>query len=124
MVDSQESKVTIKTAIALSKMLEEAKAKGSSHSRIANNPDHIINSIGKIALETGLRKNTVSDIFNARKATKITTLVLILEALNKTIADFGKFFEKVTDSEIQKFKERSNLKKPAAAVKKKISKNN
>ena len=122
MVDSQDSSVIIRSAIALTKILEEAKAKGSSHSRIANNPDHIINSIGKIALETGLRKNTVSDIFNGKKATKITTLVLILDALNKTIVDFGKYFEKVTDSDIQKFKERSNLKKPASLAKKKIKK--
>lgn len=122
MVDAQDSKITLKTAIALSKILEEAKAKGSSHSRIANNPDHLINSIGKIALETGLRKNTVSDIFNANKATKITTLVLILEALNKTIVDFGKYFEKVTDSDIQKFKEQSSLKKSTVGTKKKSKK--
>lgn len=108
MVDPQEIKVVLKTAVALSKMLDEAKSKGSSHSRIANNPDHLINSIGKIALETGLRKNTVSDIINAKKATKITTLVLILSALGRTLIDFGKYFEKITDSDIQKFKEQKN----------------
>jgi transcriptional regulator with XRE-family HTH domain len=122
MVDTQESNALYKTAIALSRLLDEAKAKGSSHSRIVNNPDHIINSIGKISLETGLRKNTISDIINAKKAPKITTLVLILDALGKSIIDFGKQYEKLTDSDIQKFKERSNLKKPVAAAKKKSKK--
>lgn len=109
MVEAQDSLITIKTAIVLKGMLEEAKKKGSSHSRISNNPNHVINSIGKIALETGLRKNTVSDLVNAKKATKLTTLVSILKALDKTLIDFSKQFEKITDSDIQKFKEQHKL---------------
>lgn len=108
MVEAQDSIIKIKTAIVLTGMLNEAKKKGSSHSRIANNPDHIINSIGKIALETGLRKNTVSDLLNGKKTTKLTTLLSILIALDKTLIDFGKHFEKITDSDIQKFKELNN----------------
>ncbi|WP_438946953.1 helix-turn-helix domain-containing protein [Sediminibacterium sp.] len=109
MVDTPQSIIITKTAIVLNSMLDEAKKKGSSHSRISNNPNHIINSIGKIALETGLRKNTVSDLLNGKKGTKLTTLIPILMALDKTIADFGKLFEKITDSDIQSFKEQHKL---------------
>lgn len=105
MVEAQDSIIKIKTAIVLTGMLNEAKKKGSSHSRIANNPDHIINSIGKISLESGLRKNTISDLLNGKKATKLTTLLLVLTALDKTLVDFSRHFEKISDSDIQKFKE-------------------
>ncbi len=105
MIETQDSIIIIKTSIVLSSMLDEAKKKGSSHSRIANNPNHVINSIGKIALETGLRKNTVSDLVNGKKATKLTTLLSVLTALDKSLIDFAKHFDKITDSDIQKFKE-------------------
>jgi transcriptional regulator with XRE-family HTH domain len=118
MVDTPESIIITKTAIVLNSMLDEAKKKGSSHSRISNNPNHIINSIGKIALETGLRKNTVSDLLNGKKGTKLTTLIPILMALDKTIADFGKLFEKITDSDIQSFKEQHSLVKSSFRSKK------
>ena len=109
MVEAQDSIIKIKTAIVLTGMLHEAKKRGSSHSRIANNPDYIINSIGKISLETGLRKNTISDLLNGKKATKLTTLLPILTALDKTLIDFGKHFEKISDSDIQSFKEQHKL---------------
>ena len=120
MIEAQDSLITIKTAIVLKSMLDEAKKRGSSHSRISNNPNHIINSIGKIALETGLRKNTVSDLVNGKKATKLTTLISILNALGKTLIDFSKHFEKITDSDIQNFKEQHKLLEPSkkASIKK------
>ncbi len=110
MVDNQETLVLVRTAIVLTKFLDEAKTKGSSHERIANNPDYPINSFGKIALEAGIRKHTVADVFNGKRSARIPTLAIILEALNKTMSDFGKAYDRVTDSDIQKFKERSNLK--------------
>jgi transcriptional regulator with XRE-family HTH domain len=122
MVDTQETLVLIRTAVVLTKFLDDAKAKGSSHERIVNNPDYLINSFGKIALEAGIRKHTVADILNGKRSARIPTLAIILEALNKTMADFGKSYDRVTDSDIQKFKERSNLKKTAAPAKKKIKK--
>ena len=123
MADSTEVQVLFRTAIVLTKFLDDAKTKGSSHARISNNPDYFINSFGKIALEGGIRKHTVADILNGKRSARIPTLAIILEALNKTMADFGKAYDRVSDSDIQKFKERSNLKKPAAEAKSKISKN-
>ena len=120
MDETLETLVLLRTAIALTKFLEEAKEKGSSHARISNNTDYLINSFGKIALETGLKKNTVGDIFNGRRSAKIPTIAIILDAMNKSMADFGKVYDRVTDSDIQKFKERSIPKKFATSAKKKI----
>ncbi len=119
MDDTQETLVLIRTAVVLTKFLDEAKGKGSSHARISNNPDYEINSFGKIALEAGIRKHTVADVFNAKRSARIPTLAIILEALNKTMADFGKAYDRVTDSDIQKFKEQSNLKKSSVGTKRK-----
>jgi transcriptional regulator with XRE-family HTH domain len=121
MVDTQ-NVLKIKTAIVLGEMLAEAQAKGSINARIADKKIAIHNSLGKISVETGITKSALSDIFSGKSGTKINTLVPILSALNKSFVDFAKRFEKVTDSDIQKFKERSNLKKPVAVAKKKIKK--
>lgn len=122
MVDTKEMESIIRTAVVLTKFLDDAKAKGSSHARISNNTDYLINSIRKIALEAELQVNTVADVFNGKRSARIPTVALILQALNKTMTEFGKSYDRVTDSDIQKFKERSNLKKPATTVKKKIRK--
>lgn len=108
MVENPEIEVLIKTAIVLNKFLKEAKDKGSSHSRIANNKDYLINSFGKIALETGLKIHTVSDIFRAKRSARIPTLVLVIDSLGKSMTEFGKAYEKISDSDIQKFKELNN----------------
>lgn len=122
MVDTHEMESIIRTAVVLTKFLDEVKAKGSSHARISNNTDYLVNSIRKIALETELQVNTVADVFNAKRSARIPTLVIILEALNKTMTDFGKAYDRVTDSDIQKFKEQSNLKKSTIVAKKKAKK--
>lgn len=122
MVDTQEMESITRTAVVLTKFLDEAKSMGSSHARISNNPDYLINSVRKIALESELQVNTVADVFNGKRSARIPTVVLILKALNKTMTDFGKAYDRVSDSDIQKFKERSVSKKPLLAAKKKAAK--
>lgn len=119
MVDTHEMESIIRTAVVLTKFLDEVKAKGSSHARISNNTDYLVNSIRKIALETELQVNTVADVFNAKRSARIPTLAIILEALSKTMTDFGKAYDRVTDSDIQKFKEQSSLKNSTVGTKKK-----
>lgn len=122
MVESQEMESITRTAVVLTKFLDEAKSKGSSHARISNNTDYLINSIRKIALEAELQVNTVADAFNGKRSARIPTIALILKAMNKTMTDFGKAYDKVSDSDIQKFKERSTQKKSSPVVKKKARK--
>ncbi len=105
MVETPEIQALLKTAIVLTNFLNEAKENGSSHARIANNKEYLINSLGKIALETGLKIHTVSDMFKAKRSARIPTLILVIDSLGKSMTDFGKAYDKISDSDIQKFKE-------------------
>lgn len=112
--------IAIKTAIVLNEILTESQRKGSKHARIADRKIEDHNSLGKISVETGITKSTLSHVFNGKSGTKLNTLLPILSAFNKTLTDFAKRYEKITDSDIQKFKDRLNLSK--AIIKKNSSK--
>jgi hypothetical protein len=114
--------IKIKTAIVLNGMLADAQSIGNKNARITDRKIEVVNSFGKLSAETGITKGNLLSMFSGKTGTKINTLIPVLAALNKTIGDFAKRYEKLTDSDIQKFKERSNLKKPASAAKKKIKK--
>jgi hypothetical protein len=105
---NEQDVIKIKTAIVLSGMLSEAQSLGNKNARITDRKIEVVNSFGKLSAETGITKGNLLSMFSGKTGTKITTLVPVLAALNKTIIDFAKRFEKVTDSDIQKFKERSN----------------
>lgn len=102
--------IKIKTAIVLNEMLAEAQSRGTKYARINDRKIEIHNSIGKISVETGITKTGIAAILNAKNAAKITTLLPILTTLNKSLTDFSKRFDKITDSDIQKFKERISAK--------------
>ena len=118
MVDTRDLS-KIKTAIVLNEMLAELQLKGSVNARITDRKIAIHNSLGKISVETGVTKSTLSGIFAGKSGTKINTIIPILAALNKSFVDFAKRFEKISDSDIQKFKERST---PTRSAPKKRSK--
>gem|GEM_PF-5566348 len=104
-------------------MLIESQQKGSKHARIADRKIEDHNSLGKISVETGITKSTLSHVFNGKSGTKLITLLPILIAFNKSLVDFSKRFEKITDSDIQKFKELHRLSLPRNKnIKKKIIK--
>jgi hypothetical protein len=63
-----------------------------------------VNSYHDIAVAADLRKATVSDAFNANKASKGITIFLIVKAMGFSIVDFAKIYESVLDSEITQFK--------------------
>lgn len=102
---SNQNIIAIKTAIVLNEMLIESQQKGSKHARIADRKIEDHNSLGKISVETGITKSTLSHVFNGKSGTKLITLLPILIAFNKSLVDFSKRFEKITDSDIQRFKE-------------------
>lgn len=121
MVDTKDL-LKIKTAIVLGEMLAELQAKGSANARITDRKIAIHNSLGKISVETGITKSSLSEVFAGKSGTKINTLVPILVAMNKTLTDFAKRFDKLTDSDIQHFKDQTAKKKATPAAKKKSKK--
>ncbi|NCI51327.1 helix-turn-helix transcriptional regulator [Sediminibacterium roseum] len=118
MVGTESKLIGLKVAIALSKLLHDAKGKGTAYARITDKKIEHNNSLGKISVDTGITKSGLSQIFNGKTHPKIGTVMLILQSLNKSLADLSKVIDKITDSDIQKFKEQSTTKKSAPAKKK------
>jgi hypothetical protein len=121
MVNEQDV-IKIKTAIVLNDMLVDAQSSGNKNARITDRKIENVNSFGKLSAETGTTKSNLLSMFSGKTGTKINTLIPVLSALNKTLTDFAKRFDKITDFDIQKFKEQSSQKKSTTPVKKKIAK--
>jgi len=84
--------IKIKTAITFRKLLEIS----------AKNTE--IKSYEDIAAAADFRKATVSDIFNAHKASKGTTIFQIVKAMGFSIVEFGKVYDSLTELELSQFK--------------------
>lgn len=111
---SEQDLIKIKTAIVLNGMLVDAQSVGNKNARINDRKIEIVNSFGKLSAETGITKGNLLSMFSGKTGTKINTLIPVLSALDKTLVDFAKRYEKLTDSDIQKFKERTITKKQSA----------
>lgn len=93
-----EELIRIKIAISLRRLLENSK-------KLLQNTDEIAQSYNQIAINTGLRKGTVSDTFNAKSTPGSGTLILIVEAMGFDLRDFSKLYCSINDNEINNFKE-------------------
>jgi hypothetical protein len=102
---SEQDVIKLKTAIVLNEMLKEAQSVGNKNARINDRKIEIVNSFGKLSAETGITKSNLLSMFSGKTGTKITSLLPVLSAFNRSIIDFAKRYEKITDSDIQKFKE-------------------
>lgn len=102
---SEQDVIKLKTAIVLNEMLKEAQSVGNKNARINDRKIEIVNSFGKLSAETGVTKSNLLSMFSGKTGTKITSLLPVLSAFNRSIIDFAKRYEKITDSDIQKFKE-------------------
>ena len=70
---------------------------------LSQDNDDVADSYGKIAMNSDLRKATVSDTFNAKSTPTATTLILIIEAMGFKLADFASKYESIKESEIGNF---------------------
>jgi len=92
--------IKIKIAISLRKLLYRNK---SNVSRKENRKD-IVDSYEKISMNADIRKATVSSAFNGETRTSMTTLILIIEAMEYNLKDFAEVYDKITENEIASFK--------------------
>ena len=97
--------IKLKTAIVLNEMLKEAQSVGNKNARFTDKKIDIVNSFGKLSAETGITKSNLLSMFAGKTGTKMTSLIPVLSAFNKGLVDFAKRYEKISDSDIQKFKE-------------------
>lgn len=103
MKDELENIIPIKIAISLTRLLAENK----TLSPTSSNTKEIANSYNKICLNSGLRKATVSDIFNAKSINaRASTLILIIEGMGYKFEDFAKIYDMVNFRDIKEFSKR------------------
>lgn len=100
MKDESLYNIPIKIAIALSRLLEKNKALKLDTKIKVENAD----SYNKICLNSGLRKATVSDIFNAKSTNvRATTLVLVIEGMNYKFKDFAVIYDSLNNADVDLF---------------------
>jgi GH24 family phage-related lysozyme (muramidase) len=100
MKDEAANNIPIKIAIALSRLLEKNKALQTDTNKVSE----IADSYNKICLNSGLRKATVSDIFNAKSTNvRASTLVLVLNGMNYRLQDFAIIYDSLNKADIELF---------------------
>lgn len=102
MEETQEN-IKIKIAISLNLLLDDSKK--NIHSTKTGEELNI--SYSEIADNSNIRKATVSDIFNAKKSANTFTLFRIIKAMGYKLGDFSKKYDKISDSDIIKFKHKN-----------------
>ena len=102
MKDEHLLNISIKIAITLTRLLETSK---TSLSR-AINKEEIADSYNKIALNSGLRKATVSDVFNAKSDPLSSTLMLIIKGMGYTLEEYAQIYDAIKEDEIKEFEKR------------------
>ena len=98
--------IKIKIAISLRTLLEKVKWSPNKHGKDVDIGD----SHNTIGLNAGIRKATVTDIFNAVSCPNSSTLILIIEAMGFKSGDFSEIYDSLTEAEIKDFKARNNKK--------------
>ena len=69
-----------------------------------NNESENADSYNKICLNSGLRKATVSDIFNAKSSNvRASTLILVIKGMNYTFQDFAIIYDSLNKDDIKVF---------------------
>lgn len=92
--------IKIKIAISLRKLLNRNKSIVSKKENIKD----IADSYDKISMNADIRKATVSSAFNGETRTSMTTIILIIEAMDYNLKDFAEVYNKIADNEIDSFK--------------------
>lgn len=103
MFTDTEKIIMIKTAIALRLLL--GRNKGYSE----NNKSDIIDSYEKIAINSNadIRKATVTNAFSGKKRSSLVTIILIVESMGYLMRDFAEIYDKLSEKDIAKFREKS-----------------
>ncbi|PZD76447.1 hypothetical protein [Mesonia sp. K7] len=63
-------------------------------------------SYNQIALDAHVRKATVSNTFNAKTAPNVTTLIMIIEAMQYGLKDFSEIYNSISDNDLKKYRKK------------------
>ncbi len=100
MKKQEEENIKIKVAISLRTLLKMNK----NYSQKLGNEKEIVDSYEKISIAADIRKATVTQSFSGFTRTSLTTVILIIEAMDYKLQDFTKIYAELTDKHISDFK--------------------
>lgn len=103
MESENKRRMQLKCALILKKFLDENKSKSFQNLKDGTIDLMLVDNLSKLASATELRPATISSIFNADSIPSITTLILILIKLQRTIVEFGNSYDLIEDNEINLF---------------------
>jgi len=103
MYKESEKIIMLKVAIALRLLIRRNK----TYVDVNAEKDDLVNSYEKIAANSSadIRKATVTNAFSGNKKSTIVTVILIVESMGFKMKDFADQFDKITEKDIQDFKE-------------------
>jgi transcriptional regulator with XRE-family HTH domain len=100
MMDKEQAElIQLRFGLTLKLILDENKSK-----TIDNPKKDIIDSYGKLEINSGLRKATLIDFAAGKSNPSGTTIAAILDALEMSLSEFGMVYDKITEKEILEYK--------------------
>lgn len=103
MYKESEKIIMLKVAITLRLLLSRNK----NYADLNIEKDDLVNSYEKIAANSSadIRKATVTNAFSGTKKSTMVTIILIVESMGFNMKDFGDQYDKITEKDIEEFKE-------------------
>lgn len=111
MEGDSKKEMQLRCALTLNKFMNENKSRSILNSQLGIEDLTLVDNLSKLSSSTGLRPATISSIFNADSTPSITTVILILIKLQKTLTDFGNYYESIDGTQIQIFESERTRKK-------------
>jgi transcriptional regulator with XRE-family HTH domain len=93
----------LKCALTLKKFIDENKAQLLENRKSGIEDVALVYNLSQLSSAAGLRPATISSIFNGDSTPSITNIIQILLKLNRTLTQFGQYFDQIEDSEIGDF---------------------
>lgn len=108
MYKESEKIIMLKVAITLRSLLIHNK----NYTDLNFEKEDIVNSYEKIAANSSadIRKATVTNAFSGNKKSTMVTIILIVESMGFNMVNFGDQYDKITEKDIEEFKQSINKK--------------
>ena len=104
MEGKEKDHIKLRFGLALRKIIDKNKAIDEKNRLNGIKDKNIINSFGRLESNSGVPKATLIGIVQGKKNAASTTITSILDAFEITLAEFGTYYDNITDEEIVNYK--------------------
>ena len=96
----EQALILLRFGLSFKKLLDENKAEKQFNTDKGIKDHKLVYTLGQLSSTTGLRKATLSNIFSGSSNPEGTTILLILEGINKSLSKFAILYENITQEEL------------------------